>query len=295
MEIVKLSDESIPAFKEFFGKYSALQDESYPPLENYSATDDEPGFLLMENNSVTGAAVLMMHQPYREAGSARFRMFYCVSGDVKHYRALLDNIIPCAKGLKSIYCFVQDTQPQIWQPWEQLGFEAKRFAWILERSLENIPELSFPAGMEPRVFRKDIDSPHWCHIINDAFEKTFGHTRMTPEKIEQLRLEPGYLPGGMFLLWDGDEPVGTIQMTKDEAEGEVMIFIDAIGVVSSHQGRGLGRGLLRFGIQFAVEYGAKKVMLSVNAENDKAARLYFDEGFVKESLYKSYYLNLNSI
>jgi hypothetical protein len=34
-------------------------------------------------------------------------------------------------------------------------------------------------------------------------------------------------------------------------------------------------------------------MLSVNAENEKAAELYFNEGFKKDALYICYHYNIN--
>ncbi|HMQ80917.1 MAG TPA: GNAT family N-acetyltransferase, partial [Ignavibacteria bacterium] len=70
--------------------------------------------------------------------------------------------------------------------------------------------------------------------------------------------------------------------------------IEAIGVAGDYQGKGLGKNLLRTGIQYAADSGSPGVMLSVNGENEKAADMYFREGFKKEALYKCYYLDMKN-
>ena len=55
MNVIKLTEERINEFREYFDKYSHEQDESFPPLDNYSVRDDESGFLLIgEKNEIIG-------------------------------------------------------------------------------------------------------------------------------------------------------------------------------------------------------------------------------------------------
>lgn len=297
MKAVRLTKDKINDFREYFLKYSHEQDESFPPLDSYSVRDDESGFLLIgEKNEIIGAAVLMLHDEYIEAGEARFRMFHCIDHNVENYRCLLDSILSDINSrqviLSSIYCYVESKYEIIASAWEQLGFETRRYAWILVRAVEGAAEPVFPEGYEIRTLRDGIDENTWCDIINEAFENILGHVRMRPEKIIGWRKEPVYIAGGMKFLWYENKPVATVAMTREENDGEDVVFIENIAVLNEFQHKGLGRNLLRYCIRFAKDFGVKRVMLSVNAENEKAAELYFNEGFTKEALYICYHFNI---
>lgn len=294
IRVDKLTEKNIPAFKAYFKKYSHEQDESCPPVDDFSVNEDNPVYLLIEDGKITGAAALMLQPEYREARLARFRMFHTVYGDYISYSKLLNSILLHTGGLTSIYAFIEDNYSNIAKIWEELGFEARRFAWILKRPSEGIAEPVFPAGFELRTFRDGIDEEDWCRITNDAFEHTLGHVRMTPQKIEHWKMEDTYIDGGLKILWDSGVPVATLALAKEFQDNEEMLFIESIGVLKSAQGRGLGRNLLRYGLKFAAEHGYGNVMLSVNGENERAAGIYFKEGFEKEALYKCYYLDVNT-
>lgn len=293
MRVIKLNNDLVPAFREFFAKYSKLQDESYPPADDHKVSENEPAYILTdETGNIYGSAALMMTAEYREAGSARFRMFFCTEHISENYILLLNEILKHTSGLKSIYCFAEEKQTALYKAWEKIGFTAKRFAWILERNSAGCIEPIYPDGYELKNFRTGVDEDNWCTVINDAFGKQTGHVRMTPDRINEWRKEPSWLEDGMKLLWYNGNPVGSIGITKDTENGEDMIFIDAIGVLHELHGRGLGKNLLRSGIKYAAEKDIVKVKLSVNAENDKAADMYFKEGFEKEALYKCYYYDI---
>lgn len=287
----KLTESMIPAFKEYFKKYAHQQDESFPPLDDFTINEDEPVYVLFESGNITGAAALMIYPEYREVKTARFRIFHSNDKLKSSYNLLLNKILEHTQGLTSIYCFIEDKYSNITAIWESLGFESRRFAWVLERETSFFVKPEFPADYEFIVIRDGIDEENWCSIINEAFGKSLGHVRMTPAKIEQWRIDPSYINGGMKILWHNDKPVATAAMIKENVNGEEVIFIEAIGVLKNYQGKGLGKNILRAGIEFARDLGAKKVMLSVNGENEKAAELYFKEGFRKESLYKCYYFD----
>lgn len=293
MKTVKLNNDLVPAFRKYFDEFSKLQDESYPPPEDYTVNNFEPAYLLMDDTGkIAGAAALMMTPEYIEAGSARFRMFYCNEQVPENYRVLLNEIKNHIFGLQNIYCFTEDKYTDTCKAWESIGFEARRFAWVLERESANNKMPAYPPGYELKTFRQGIDEDSWCSVINDAFGRSKGHVRMTPDRINEWRREPSWLEDGMKLLWHNGRAVGSIGLTRDSENGEDVIFIDAIGVLHELHGKGLGKNLLLSGIKYAAEKGIKKVKLSVNAENEKAADMYFKEGFVKEALYKCYYYDI---
>lgn len=77
----------------------------------------------------------------------------------------------------------------------------------------------------------------------------------------------------IHLYFDGDEMVGASQVK--EAEVEVLF------TVTTHQGKGYGREILRDVILKGKTQGDGRVFLNVIAQNEKAIQLYLSEGFVK--------------
>jgi mycothiol synthase len=57
--------------------------------------------------------------------------------------------------------------------------------------------------------------------------------------------------------------------------------IALIGVLPAWRGRGLGRDLLRWGIQHLRERGVADLTLNAEARNDRALALYERSGFVR--------------
>ena len=295
MKIIPLTNELVPKFREYFLTYANEQDESFPPPENYTVRDDEPVYLLTDEvYNIIGAAALMLHKQYADVKKARFRIFHCIMPDVNHYKLLLENILKHCTNLETIYCYVTDKHIQIREVWEKIGFTVWRFSWILKRTSDDVKPVSFPVGFEIRTMREGVDEQAWCDIINEAFADMLGHTEMTPGKIEEWRQsDPSFIKEGMKLVWHKDKPVATAAIIKETENTEDMIFIESIAVLNEYQGKGLGRNILRYGVKFAKDFGVKHVMLSVNAENEKAAELYLNEGFEKNELYICYHLILN--
>ena len=94
-------------------------------------------------------------------------------------------------------------------------------------------------------------------------------------------------------FWSEDVKNRKEAILKENENGEDVAFIEAVGILNSYQGRGLGKNLIRAGLEFSMDSGFNNVMLSVNAENERAADLYVREGFKKEALIICYHLKFN--
>lgn len=57
--------------------------------------------------------------------------------------------------------------------------------------------------------------------------------------------------------------------------------IGPLAILPAYQGKGLGRQLLRAALDFAQKKKYKKAMLCVNADNERAKKLYLKEAFVQ--------------
>ena len=141
----------------------------------------------------------------------------------------------------------------------------------------------WPPGIEARSFDVTRDVEAWVRLFNAAFAE-----HATP-----LQLDPAFVAAGI------DDPTvddADTQVLVDRASGAMVGFcatsptrtdgrvgergeIWTIGVDPERRGQGLGRQLLRWGVQHLRSLGVVDVVLSVNDRNDRAVGLYEAEGF----------------
>ena len=187
-----------------------------------------------------------------------------------HYRAFSDSL--------------QDTRTA----WEQIGLTVQRYSYILCWQQAAPPPVLPPPGFTfCSVDPEDMGQMEALRdVLNASFSGLAGHIGNTVESLREAFTETLHLPGGMLLLYDGDCPVGSVRVTRDEDPQAG--FVEMLGVIPAYQGRGLGRLLIRKSIDFSVTQGFPRVLLSVNAENESAVKLYLSEGFQKDTVMVCY-------
>ncbi|MDR2930271.1 MAG: GNAT family N-acetyltransferase [Propionibacteriaceae bacterium] len=82
-----------------------------------------------------------------------------------------------------------------------------------------------------------------------------------------------------------DHPVGVIDMEVVFDTAELLRVI----VDPCHRGTGVGRALVRHGLDWAVAQGAREVFLEVSDRNRVARRLYDSVGFTRVGVRRDYY------
>ncbi|WP_277554870.1 ribosomal protein S18-alanine N-acetyltransferase [Halobaculum limi] len=104
-----------------------------------------------------------------------------------------------------------------------------------------------------------------------------------------------------FLVAEGDDPpssetaidagdvLGYVVGDVTPNHGQDIGHIKDLAVRPDTQGRGLGRRLLRTGLQELAASGASVVKLEVRETNERAQRLYSDEGFQPVQRVPGYY------
>jgi mycothiol synthase len=167
------------------------------------------------------------------------------------------------------------------------GFAYHSTVWDLGLAVgAAIEPPAWPDGVRARPLDGSRDLPAWVELFNDAFA-----THPTPLR---MRLESTVADWGKpFPARDDDivlaeAPDGTMlgfcstDPTRGPDGGGVPGGeIWTIGVRTGEQGRGLGRQLLRWGVEHLREQGVGTVTLAVNGTNARALRLYESEGFVR--------------
>lgn len=200
-------------------------------------------------------------------------------------------------------------------------FERARSLWQMRRSLfAPIPQPEIPPGIQIREFDESRDIDPWLDINKRAFAHLPDQSSWTEADLRRRLAESWFCPEGFFIAerisdsrvvgfhWTkahGDPPSGHHHPHSDHQHGdhqhgdrprgEASHNHDPIGEVyvlavdpEAHV-RGLGRALTLVGLNFLRSLGLGQAMLYVDADNDRAIKLYSELGFVhwdSDVLYK---------
>jgi mycothiol synthase len=167
-----------------------------------------------------------------------------------------------------------------------VGFAYHSTVWDLDLASDVVvPPPAWPEGLAGRPFDRTRDVEPWVRLFNAAFAD-----HPTP-----LQLDPKMISAG---LNDPDNVDADIVLVEEVATGALAGFcacdverhdgvlgdhaeLWAIGVRPDRQGRGLGRQLVRAGVERVRSLGISNISLSVNGRNEGALGLYESEGFVR--------------
>jgi mycothiol synthase len=145
---------------------------------------------------------------------------------------------------------------------------------------------TWPAEIEARPFDRSTDGRPFIALFNAAFASHATPLQMD-ESMADRPPEPGFEDADTIVAVDrgNGELVGFCATSPERTDGVVGSHAEiwTIGVRPDRQGAGLGRQLLRWGVQRLRAIGVRDVSLSVNGRNEHALGLYESEGFVRQS------------
>lgn len=257
-------------------------DDSFLAGRDFSLSVDHPAHLLLSDGAVVGAVCLMRTQRYIAVRRGRFSILHSILNTKEAYSKLLEVIRQHFSGLDSVYLFVPEKKHDTATYLACLGFHIERFSYVLQNGEAVSAHPHFPDGysVHPLAPSDGDDISEFARCINENFSGLAGHTDSSPDAIRARFDNEGYVPGGIALLKWNTEAVGTLWVMREQENrnaGELLAF----SINECHRGRGLGRALLRTAKGFALRNGLNPLILSVNAENEGALRLYESEGFVR--------------
>jgi mycothiol synthase len=161
-----------------------------------------------------------------------------------------------------------------------IDFQYDHSLWRFQlgsKRYEQLPEL--PADLSMTAFDDD-DLAEYVDLINTAFLDHPVRLHVTREQIEHIHASPKFDPAGIALLrTPSGQMVGFCVTGSDRNEGTTVGIINLLGLQRGYRGRGLGRFLLIWGIERLRSLGLEQIELGVEAENEKAVRLYRSVGF----------------
>lgn len=284
MKVQELSSEKFSEFLKYCEKYGSEHDESYLPDEKFVVNEDNPTYILLnDDEKIIGAVSVIMTPPFRAASKARFRIFHSVIDDIEVYKLLLDCIRNHIEGIKTSYLFLPKEKSKTGEIFIKLGFNISRYSYYMERCGKKPVKPSFPKDIQLSPIRDGVDEVVWCDIINECFANLAGHVQSTPDKVRDMLQDEEQVKDGMMILWDRNKAIGTLCVGIDESDGNLLAFISCVAIMPEYRGKNLGRNLIRAAIEFGWENGYENSSLSVNAENTNAANLYLSEGFEEKA------------
>ena len=160
----------------------------------------------------------------------------------------------------------------------EAGFKGSRRFLRMRRALTDpIAAGPEPDGIRLASVRPGVDEPAVHEVLVAAFAQ---HVRpMTPSWdrfAEQHVQHPDFDAELWGLAWDGDRPVGALNLFD---HGDIA-FIRHVGVRDGYRGRGIASALIRRGLTALQARGQKRVDLGVDLDDEVgAARLYQRLGF----------------
>jgi GNAT superfamily N-acetyltransferase len=123
-------------------------------------------------------------------------------------------------------------------------------------------------------------------IVDLLADDDLGATREDPSNLELYRAAFARIVNDpnqtLAVMTDGETVIGTLQLTLVPGlshKGTTRALIEAVRIVSTARGGGLGTKLIGWAIQQAREGGAGMIQLSSNATREDAHRFYRKLGF----------------
>lgn len=288
MRVIKLESNRTAEFIKYCKKYADEHDPSFlsdEDLREFELDENNPTYILIDKkDKIVGVGSLILPQSYRENKRGRFRILHTEHPSLEAYELLLEPFMRYTEEIDNIYLFIPENKKSIGDICENLGFRIQRYSWVMKKLSDKADNPIFPKGYQLKSFRFGQDEQIWCDILNICFAHLAGHLDSTPDRIAEFENSEYYLEDGMMMLYDNNKAVGIVRVSLEDEEPQKDSYLDHLAVLPEYQRKGLGRNLLRAGVQLSKKYGLKYTWLTVNAENNKAAELYTNEGFDKEEV-----------
>ena len=284
MAVQKLTTERLNEFLSFCRTHRAEVDESFlydEDLRDFVLDDENPTYVAVApTDAIMGAASVMNGALYRRGRKGRFRIFHVLSHDREVYGQLLASVRRDVPDLDDLYVFVREDNARVRNVLESIDFQVERHACVMVRDPAPVEKPDWEEGyvLRPMVFNRDEED--YCHVRNLGFAHLTGsETPITPDEVSRMKDSDAYIESGVFLLYHHGHPVGVVRTSEDIHEDKRVVSIGPLALVPGYQGRGLGRQLLRAALSFGRDKGLLTAVLSANADNENAVRLYVSEGF----------------
>ncbi|MEN8114087.1 MAG: GNAT family N-acetyltransferase [Actinomycetota bacterium] len=177
---------------------------------------------------------------------------------------------------------------------ERHGYERVRYF------TENLRDLSLPIADAP--LDEAFTTREWSgdtvedslRVHNAAFEDHWGSQPFARDHWESFHSGEFFLPQSSWIVYDGETPVAYVSCSKYphdwEDRGRTEGWIEGIGTVRSHRGRGIASALIAMAMRAFREDGLEYACLGVDSESLTGANQIYERlGFAPEKRMLTYY------
>jgi ribosomal protein S18 acetylase RimI-like enzyme len=170
---------------------------------------------------------------------------------------------------------------------------ARYFYDMVAPSLEGVPEVPMPDGIELRPVTRDQYRTIWLASA-EAFRDHWGEQEWTDEDWTRFDADPDNADPRFWRIgWAGDEVAGAVATTVPEKEnerhGRSRVYVAMVSVRRPFRRRGLARALLAGSLVAAREAGFTSASLGVDTDSPTGAtKLYESLGFAPERTFTAY-------
>lgn len=168
-----------------------------------------------------------------------------------------------------------ESQPGAIALLESEGFSIARYFFeMLRPSLEEIPDMPLPEGLEIRPLRPERWRAVWSADV-EAFRDHWGGMDQSDAAFERHFSGPNFTPELWRVAWDGDEVAGVVMNEVmapfNAATGAQRGLLAAVSVRRPWRGRGLARALVADSLRALRTAGMTSATLGVDAQNPTGA------------------------
>jgi mycothiol synthase len=176
---------------------------------------------------------------------------------------------------------------------ESAGYAAVRYFFdMLRPTLDEVPDLPLPSGIEIRVVRPEHHRQIW-DADTEAFRDHWGGMDTSEKAFTRHFSGPNFRPDLWRIAWDGDEVAGVVMneilTSFNQATGARRGLIAGVSVRRPWRGRGLARALVADSLRALREAGMTSAVLGVDAQNSTGALgVYEATGFRVDKTGRNY-------
>ncbi len=142
-----------------------------------------------------------------------------------------------------------------------------------------LPAPQWLESYSQRSFRPGADDAAYIDCVTTAFREHHPPLALTAEQLARAQARPDFSPDNIGVVVPDGEPQTIVAFCRVELTPEEGAEVRSIGVLHACRGLGLGRELLRWGVERLREQGAGDVLLNVEGRNTNALTLYLRHGF----------------
>lgn len=169
---------------------------------------------------------------------------------------------------------------------ERAGYQPARYFYEMVRpTLDDIPDLPLPAGLELRPVLPEHYRALW-ECIDEAAQDEWGYHKPTEANYRNWLADPEFQPGLWQVAWDiaADRIVGHVLTFINYAENEQFNrrrgYTEGIGVRRAWRRRGLARAMICTSLAVLQAAGmSESALVADSASANDVTRLYASCGF----------------